>query len=151
MKSVSTTTSVEAESRLDVVDLTDEIRRAVKDSGVNDGLVVAFCLHTTCSLFVNEWEDGLRQDLKERLEEIAPRGGYYAHDDSARRTQNLVSEGEEERRNGHSHIAQMLLGGTSQTLSVEAGQPVLGRWQRLFLVELDEPKMRQVRFTVLGI
>lgn len=150
MKSVSTTTSVEAASRLGVVDLTDEIRRAVKDSGVNDGLVVAFCLHTTCSLFVNEWEDGLKQDLKERLEEIAPEARYYAHDDPARRTQNLLSE-EEERRNGHSHIAQMLLGGTSQILPVESGQPVLGRWQRLFLVELDEPKARGVRFTVLGV
>ena len=151
MRSVSTTTSVEAASRLGVVDLTDEVRRAVKDSGVNDGLVVAFCLHTTCSLFVNEWEDGLKQDLRQRLEELAPQAGYYAHDDAALRTQNLVSEGEEERRNGHSHIAQMLLGGTSQTLPVEAGHPVLGRWQRLFLVELDEPKARGVRFTVLGV
>ena len=150
MKSVSITATVEAEARLGIVDLSDELRRAVKDSGVAQGLVVAFCLHTTCSLVINEWEDGLRDDLTARLEEMAPRSGYYAHDDAARRTQNLVSD-EDERRNGHSHIAQMLLGGTSQTIPVADGEPALGRWQRLWLIELDEPKERGVRFTVLGV
>ena len=150
MKSTSVITKVEADERLGIVDLTEELVRAVKDSGVMNGIAVAFCLHTTCSLFINEWEDGLQDDLRERLEEIAPKGRYYAHDDSTRRTQNLSGE-EEERRNGHSHIAQMLLGGTSQTVPVEAGEPALGTWQRLFLVELDEPKARSVRFTVLGV
>ncbi len=148
MKSFSVTTTVEPPARLAFVDLTDDLWRAVKDSGATDGLALAFVLHTTCSLVINEWEEGLQEDLKRKLEGIAPPGNSYAHDDLRRRTQNLVQD---ERRNGHSHLAQMLVGATSQTIPVQGGEPVLGKWQRLFMIELDEPKPRSVIWQVIGI
>jgi secondary thiamine-phosphate synthase enzyme len=134
--------------RLEVVDLTDELRRAVKDSGITDGFVVAHCPHTTATLLLNEWEEGALEDLRRRLEDLVPDGVYYAHDDIERRTQNL-QEGHE-RANGRSHVAQMLLGGASHAIPVEAGEPVLGRWQRLLFLELDEPRERRVTFRVYG-
>ncbi|MBI4260984.1 MAG: YjbQ family protein [Actinobacteria bacterium] len=148
MKHATTTTTVTPDRRLAFVDLTDDLRRAIKDSGVTDGAAIAFCPHTTCQLLVNEWEDGAMEDFRARLTELVPEDRYYAHDDMERRTQNL-QEGHE-RENGHSHVKQMLLTTTSHAIPVAAGEPLLGQWQRLMLVELDDPKDRQVVFHVFG-
>lgn len=137
-----------APGRLEFVDLTDELLRSVKDSGVTEGCVVAFCAHTTAALVINEWEDGALQDIRARLEALVPGDVDYSHDDLERRTHNL-QEGHE-RPNGRSHVAQMLLGGSSHAIPVAGGEPMLGRWQRLFLVELDEPRERRVIFHVFG-
>lgn len=148
MKSKTTMIETVADARHAYLDLTDDLRRAIKDSGVTDGCAVAFCAHTTCALIVNEWEDGVQQDLLRRLEELVPAGIYYAHDDLERRTQNL-QEGHE-RANGQSHVTAMVLGATSHAIPVAAGEPMLGQWQRLLLLELDEPKERQIVFHVFG-
>jgi secondary thiamine-phosphate synthase enzyme len=128
--------------------LTDDLRRAIKDSGVTEGCAVGFVTHTTCALLINELEDGALEDLERRLELLVPTESYYAHDDLDRRTQNLLFE---ERKNGRAHVAQMLLGATSQTIPVVGGEPALGRWQRLLLFELDEPKDRKCVFTTWGV
>ena len=148
MKSTTLTIQVVPEGRHAFVDLTDELRRAIKDSGVTEGCAVAFCAHTTCSLLINEWEQGALEDFRRRLEALVPSDVYYAHDDLDRRTQNL-QEGHE-RANGRSHVSQMLLGASSHAIPVASGEPLLGQWQRLLLVELDEPKERQVLFHVFG-
>jgi len=148
VKSATVTVRVRPEGRLAFVDVTDDLRRAIKDSGVTDGCVVAFCVHTTCALLINEWEEGALADLAARLEALVPGNVYYAHDDPERRTQNL-QEGHE-RRNGQAHVAQMLLGATSHAIPVSAGEPGLGQWQRLLLLELDEPKDRSIVFHVFG-
>lgn len=137
-----------AEARLEFLDLTEELIRAVKDSGVTEGCAVAFCTHTTAVLVINEWEDGALEDFRARLEALVPDNVAYSHDDLERRTQNL-QEGHE-RPNGRSHVAQMLIGGSSHAIPVTSGKPMLGRWQRLMLIELDEPKERTVIFHVFG-
>jgi len=149
MKSATLTIRVRPAERLDMVDLTDDLRRAIKDAGVTDGCAVAFCAHTTVALLINELEDGVAADLRTRLEALVPGDTYYAHDDLDVRTQNLI-QGEQERPNGRSHVSAMIIGGTSHAIPVSAGEPVLGRWQRLLLLELDEPKDRDVVFHVFG-
>jgi secondary thiamine-phosphate synthase enzyme len=148
MKSATETVRVHPSSRLAAVDLTDDLRRAIKDAGVTEGCAVAFCAHTTCALLINEWEDGALDDFRRRIGELVPGEVYYAHDDLARRTQNL-QEGHE-RANGRSHVTQMLLGATSHAIPVSGGEPLFGQWQRLILIELDEPKEREVLFHVFG-
>jgi secondary thiamine-phosphate synthase enzyme len=149
MKSTTSTVEVTAEGRYHYLDLTEELERAVKDSGATDGAVVAFCPHTTCALLINEWEDGALEDFRARLELLVPEVDvYYAHDDLERRTQNLDES--HERRNGHSHVKGMLLSASSHAIPVTAGGPMLGRWQRLILFEMDEPKRRRVVFQVFG-
>ncbi len=138
-----------AGSRLDYVDLTDELRRAIKDAGVTEGCAVAFCAHTTCALLINEWESGALEDLRRRLEALVPSDAEYLHDDLDRRTENV--EEAHERPNGRSHVAQMLLGGSSHAIPVSGGEPLLGRWQRLLLLELDDPKPRRIVFHVFGL
>jgi secondary thiamine-phosphate synthase enzyme len=137
-------------ARHHVVDLTEDLRRAVKDAGVTEGCAVAYCTHTTAALLINEWEEGALEDFRVRLEALVPGDAVYAHDDMERRTQNL--EEAHERPNGRSHVAQMLLGQTSHAIPVSSGEPMLGRWQRLMLLELDEPKDggRAVVFHVFG-
>ncbi|MGH2704135.1 MAG: secondary thiamine-phosphate synthase enzyme YjbQ [Actinomycetota bacterium] len=129
------------------VDLTDDLCRLVEHSGIAEGCAVVFCAHTTCTLLVNEWEDGALEDFRYRLSHLVPEGSYYAHDDLGRRTQNLVDG---ERRNGHAHVAQMLIGGSSHAIPVSEGLPLLGRWQRLILLELDEPRERTVLVHIFG-
>jgi secondary thiamine-phosphate synthase enzyme len=148
VKSLTITHETTLPERNGFVDLTDELRRAIKDSGVTEGVAVAFCPHTTCNLVINEWEEGALQDFRRRLEGVVPDDVYYAHDDMERRTQNLQEA--HERQNGHAHVKQMLLTATSHAIPVAAGEPLLGRWQRLLLLELDDPKERQIVFHVFG-
>jgi secondary thiamine-phosphate synthase enzyme len=148
VKSVTTTIEVSAPQRYDYLDLTEELQRAIKDSGVTDGAAIVFCAHTTCALLINEWEDGAMADFRNRMLHLVPEDIYYAHDDLDRRTQNLGES--HERRNGHSHVKSMLLSATSHAIPVTAGEPAFGRWQRLILFEMDEPKGRQVLFHVFG-
>ncbi|MEA2434367.1 MAG: hypothetical protein QOG54_1824 [Actinomycetota bacterium] len=143
----SSAVMVRATERMGFVDLTEELVDAVTWSGIEDGFCLAFSTHTTCALVVNEWEDGAREDFVARLRTLVPQETYYAHDDLSRRTQNLV---EDERSNGWSHVVAMLMGGSSQVIPVVDGRPALGRWQRLILVELDEPKDRTVLFQAFG-
>ncbi|MDQ3953765.1 MAG: secondary thiamine-phosphate synthase enzyme YjbQ [Actinomycetota bacterium] len=136
----TTIVTVEASRRLGFVDLTPALEREVAQRG-GDGFALAFCRHTTCAVVLNELEDGVQEDLGARLDQLFPPSSYYAHDDLTIRTQNLQDG---ERANGHAHVAQMLMGGTSLTIPIAGGVPLLGRWQRLLLVELDEPKPREV-------
>ncbi len=148
MKCSTVTIEVSAPSRHTYLDLTEELARAVKDSGVTDGAAIVFCPHTTCALLINEWEDGALDDFRDRMLALVPEDTYYAHDDLGRRTQNL--DHSHECQNGHSHVKSMLLSATSHAIPLAAGEPLLGRWQRLILFEMDDPKDRQVVFHVFG-
>ena len=148
MKATTTTLTIHPPERYAFLDLTDDLRRAVKDAGITDGLVVAFCAHTTCALLINEWEDGALDDFRRHLTELVPdEGAYYRHDDFELRTQNMHPD---ERKNGHAHVKAMLLSATSHAIPVAAGEPSLGTWQRLLFFEMDEPKDRTITFQVFG-
>ena len=149
MRSRTTTVEVTASERYGYLDLTDDLRRAIKDAGVTEGAAIAFCEHTTAALLINEWEEGAMADFRRHLTELIPHEGiYYAHDDFDIRTQNM---NEDERKNGHAHVKAMMLSATSHAIPVVAGEPGFGRWQRLIFLELDEPKERRVTFQVFGL
>ena len=148
MKSITMSVTVQAAERYQFLDLTDDLRRAIKDSGVTDGAAIAFCAHTTCALLINEWEDGAMADFRRQLTDLVPHAGvYYQHDDLSVRTQNLNPD---ERVNGHAHVKAMLLSATSHAIPVSDGEPSFGTWQRLIFFEMDEPKDRTITFNVFG-
>lgn len=147
MSVYSTSIETKADARFGVVDLTDDLVAVVEASGASDGLVVAFCRHTTCVLIVNEKERGAQEDLARRLARLSPAELYYAHDDMTRRTENIQSDNEP--ANGQAHVLASLLGGTSQPIPLRDGKPDLGRWQRLMLLELDDPRPREVSFVIV--
>lgn len=144
----STRVETKADTMFGRVDLTRDLCAAVAASGAESGLALAFCRHTTCVLVVNEWEDGAHEDAAACLSTLAPAARYYAHDDMTRRTQNI--QGDDEPANGPAHVLATLVGSVSQVFPIVDGEPDLGRWQRLMLLELDEPRPRTVTFTILG-
>src|SRR5436189_2375440 len=140
---MATSILVNTDQPQQLVDITDRVAEVAAAAGLSEGALLLYCPHTTCGLAVNEAEDGLHADLADVLEELAPRDREWAHDDLARRTQNLTP-GEVERPNGWSHVRALLATAPSLTLPISGGKLALGTWQRVFLVELDGGRSRRV-------
>ena len=128
------------------IDLTDRLRTVLAVAGLQSGIVNIQSLHTTAAIVLNEHEPLLLMDLSDTLERLAPERAVYAHDDAEQRTVNVTDE---ERPNGHAHCRALLLP-SSACLNVVRGELQLGRWQRVFLVELDGPRDRTVSITMFG-
>ena len=127
-------------------DITDDVAAAVRSSGVRNGLVHVYSRHTTAAIRINENEELLLRDFERFLERVAPAGnGTYEHDDIERR----VGVPPDEPVNGHSHCRHLLLA-SSETLPVLDGAIALGRWQRIFLVELCSQRERDILVQVIG-
>jgi secondary thiamine-phosphate synthase enzyme len=133
----------------ELIDVTDDLRAVVAESGVANGMALVYSPHTTCAIAINELEDGFLEDFAEALCALAPAGSYYRHDDLARRTQGL-EEDTAEFPNGHSHVRAGLLASSSQTVPIVDGSLMLGQWQRVFLCELDRARPRKVFMQVVG-
>ena len=136
---------VRTPAALAFVDVTARVAEVVDRSGIAEGLVSVQSMHTTAAVVVNENEPLLLEDLRAALERTAPRHLRYRHDDFAQR----AAVPPDEPANGHAHCQALFLR-ASETLAVAGGQPRLGRWQRVFLVELDGPRTRTLSVTVLG-
>ena len=131
---------------LEFIDITDWVREAVEKSRVCDGLVNVQTRHTTTAIMVGEHEPLLIEDLTRTLESLAPRHSAYRHDDFDVRTVNMCPD---EEKNGHSHCKALFLR-SSECLNIVDGRMDLGPWQRIFLIELDRPRMRTVSLMILG-
>ena len=127
-------------------DITDDVLAIVADSGVRFGTVTVYSSHTTAAIRINENEPLLLRDMARTLRHIAPSDAYYEHNDFGRRTVNMHAD---EPANGHAHCQHLFLA-SSETVPVIDGTPALGTYQRVFLIELDHPRVRQVLVTVVG-
>jgi len=136
----------EASAAPEFIDITADVLQAVADSGVREGTVTVFSRHTTAAVKINENEPLLLEDMARFLDDAAPPEGEYRHNDFLVRTENMT---EDECPNGHSHCQHLLLS-ASETIPVCDGSVLLGRWQRVFLIELDRPRRREVVIQVVG-
>jgi secondary thiamine-phosphate synthase enzyme len=146
MRGLTRILEVDTERHVEFADITDEVIRAVGESGVQHGFAVVFSRHTTAGIRINEHEPLLLEDMARLLDQLVPADCAYRHDDFSVRTVNLT---ENERVNGHSHCRSLLLG-ASETVPVAGGRLLLGRWQRIFVVELDGPNHREIVVQVIG-
>ncbi len=128
------------------IDLTVRLQQIVTDAGVESGILNVQTLHTTSAIVVNEHEPLLLGDFEALLVRLAPDDGRYRHDDAALRTVN-VTDGE--RPNGHSHCRALFLP-PSASLNVVGARIQLGRWQRVFFVELDGPREREISVVLVA-
>ena len=128
------------------IDVTDQIQAVARESGVDNGIAVAFSSHTTAGVAINEAEPLLLEDMKRKLERFASRDDDYQHDDLSIRTVNLEPN---ERANGHAHCQRLFIG-ASESIPIVDGCLQLGRWQRIFFVELDGPRPRHLMIQVMG-
>jgi secondary thiamine-phosphate synthase enzyme len=141
-----TTIRIDSARPMQFVDLTPDLETFVGASGIQAGLLNVQSLHTTAAIVINEHEPLLLTDMAGLLERLAPIDAVYRHDNVTLRTVNCVLG---EPPNGHSHCRALLLGSTA-AVNVVDGRLQLGRWQRVFLVELDGPRTRDVSLLLLG-
>ena len=141
--------TIETEGSCGFHDITDDLTSFVTGCGLDFGMVVLLSLHTTAGLLINEHETGFRTDFREVAERIAPSTHEYMHDDLSVRFENLCPE-DREFPNGHAHLQQSVIGAPSLVIPVHESAPVLGRWQRVFLIEFDRPRVRRVAIHGLG-
>jgi secondary thiamine-phosphate synthase enzyme len=134
---------------LEIRDITDEVKEAVSASGVTNGIACVYSPHTTCSVRVNEFEQGFMEDFVRLLRRLVPSEKYYAHDDWDRRTENICPE-DMDFGNGHSHCMSMLLGPAGESIPVRDGELCLGVWQRVLFIELDRSRERRWLVQVVG-
>jgi secondary thiamine-phosphate synthase enzyme len=118
------------------LDITDYVRKAVRSSGIKKGLCHVMVLHATAAIIINENDDpNIGVDLLTALDRSIPDHAGWLHD----RIDN----------NAQAHIKASILG-PSETIPVEDGELVLGRWQGVMSVELDGPRSeRKVKITLI--
>jgi secondary thiamine-phosphate synthase enzyme len=124
------------------IDITDEVSELVEQSGIETGFAVVFSKHTTAAITINENEPGLVSDLEALLHRMLPHDHDYDHN-----TFHPTDDGEVP--NGHSHCQHVFLG-TSENIPIVDGRMTFGKYQRLFLVELDHARPREVVVQLLG-
>jgi secondary thiamine-phosphate synthase enzyme len=128
------------------IDITEKVEEIIQKLGVQNGIALIYSKHTTAAIRINENEPLLLRDMEEFLEKIAPRNGRYNHNNFSIRTVNLTQD---ECPNGHAHCQHLLMG-ASETIPIVDGKLQFGRWQRVFLIELDRPRSREVIVQVVG-
>lgn len=116
--------NVTSEREGDIIDITEEVRRVVKESRIKEGIVHLFVRHSTAALTTIEYEPGVLEDLKKALSVMAPDGIPYAHN-------TRWGDG-----NGRSHVKAALVG-PSLTVPVGNGELLCGTWQQIVVLELD--------------
>jgi len=151
MKTYKKTLSYTTEEFLHFLDITDDVQNIVNESKAKNGMVLVYSFHTTAAIRINEKEKGLVRDFKILAKKIAPSDVYYHHNDLTERTENLVCQsGASDCLNGHSHMLHLLMGATSETVPISDGKLIMGVWQRIFLVELDVARKRNILIKVMG-
>ena len=141
MKVFNTSFTLNSEEGTEVTDITKLVREAIQQSPVSAGIALINTLHTTCAVFINEFQSALMDDLKGLAEKLVPERGGYRHDDP--RFSDC------ERGNAHSHLRAALLG-RSVALGVNNGELTLGRFQSVIFAEFDGPRKREVTVQVIG-
>lgn len=128
------TLAVTSTRRTEMIDITSEIRRAIRESGISEGTALIYVPHTTAALTINENADpDVVTDLLQGLERFVPFEAGYRH-----------AEG-----NSAAHIKASLMG-FSETLIVIAGEPLLGTWQSVYFCEFDGPRHRKLHIRISG-
>lgn len=130
---------VKTKGNCDIVNITEEVGKAVSESKVTEGTVILFNVGSTAGITTTEYEPGLvNYDIAEALERIAPRNARYEHE----KTWNDD--------NGHAHVRAALLG-PSLSIPITDGQIATGTWQQIILVDFDtRPRTRTVICQIIG-
>lgn len=128
------------------LDLTSAVEDFVQRSQIHLGTINVQVRHTTIALLINENERLLLQDFERQLESTASAQGLYQHDQLSLRTGITLQE----RQNGHAHCKAMSLR-SSETINIVHCRLDLGRWQRLFVVELDTASARTLSMVAMGM
>lgn len=119
------------------INITPEVEKLVKESGVQEGLCLVNAMHITASVFINDDEAGLRRDFENWLEKLAPEKPYsqYAH--------NTFED------NADAHLKRTIMG-REVVVAITSGKLDFGPWERIFYGEFDGKRKKRVMVKIIG-
>jgi secondary thiamine-phosphate synthase enzyme len=125
-------------ARRGFVNITPEVERVVRESGVQEGMVLVNAMHITASVFINDDERGLHHDYEQWLEKLAPHAppSQYRHNDT----------GED---NADAHMKRQVMG-REVVVAVTKGRLDFGPWEQIFYGEFDGRRKKRVLIKVMG-
>jgi secondary thiamine-phosphate synthase enzyme len=129
--------TITTKKRYEILDITDRVEEVRKKAGLLDGFVLVSTMHITASIFVNDHESGLWQDIMAWLEDLAPRKPEYKH--------HLTGED-----NADAHLKRMLLG-HQVIVPVTGGKLDVGTWERVHYGEFDGQRPKRILFKAVGV
>ena len=137
MKSIRKYLYFNTEERVELINITHQVREVLEESGIQEGLCLVNPMHITASVFINDDESGLHQDYKEWLEELAPHEpiSQYAHN------------GFEE--NADAHLKRQVMG-REVVVAVTDGKLDFGPWEQIFYGEFDGQREKRVLVKIIG-
>ncbi len=124
--------------RMGFVNITPQVERCVRESGVKEGLVLVNSMHITSSVFINDDESGLHHDYRRWLEELAP------HEPVSRYRHNLTGED-----NADAHLKRQVMG-REVVVAITDGRLDLGTWEQIFYGEFDGRRRKRVLVKIIG-
>ncbi|HID90894.1 TPA: YjbQ family protein [Candidatus Bathyarchaeota archaeon] len=142
-KVVSERVTIQSRRGMELINITDLVREKAEGSGVREGLLNVFSLHTTAGLMINEAEEGLERDVLQALEDLIPEDRDYHHHHFHYKDGRMAV-------NAWAHLRSILLG-PSLTIPVKDGKPMLGARENVYFVEMDGPKERSLVVQVIGV
>jgi secondary thiamine-phosphate synthase enzyme len=138
MEIITEQISISTRGNSEVLDITEKVTSLLSRHEMKEGNVTVFVVGSTASITTTEFEPGLRKDIPEALDRIAPHAHRYHHDDT-------WHDG-----NGHSHVRAALMG-CSITIPFTNGELMLGTWQQIVLVDHDNrPRQRTIVVQLIG-
>jgi len=138
MKSYRKELWFEVPSRRGFVNITNDVASCLRESGVQEGLVLVNAMHITASVFINDDESGLHKDYEKWLEQLAP------HEPIARYLHNRTGED-----NADAHLKRQVMG-REVVIAVTAGQLDFGPWEQVFYGEWDGRRRKRVLVKIIG-
>jgi secondary thiamine-phosphate synthase enzyme len=129
--------TITTKERYEILDITDRVDQVRKKARLDDGYILVSTMHITASIFVNDHESGLWQDIMAWLEDLAPRKPEYKH--------HLTGED-----NADAHLKRMVLG-HQVLVPVTKGSLDLGTWERVHYGEFDGRRPKRILFKAVGI
>ena len=120
-----------------IKNITEHVRMCLIESQIQEGLVIVSAQHTTFSIFINDDEQGLINDIQRILSDLAP-------SEPSTRYQHNMNEDD-----AHAHLRQCLLG-RSEIVSVTAGKLDLGLWEQIFCISFHGNRTRKIKIKIIG-
>jgi secondary thiamine-phosphate synthase enzyme len=125
-------------TRVALVNITGDVRQALRESGIREGLCLVNAMHITASVFINDDESGLHQDYVDWLEGLAP------HNPVTRYRHNRTGED-----NGDAHLKRQVMG-REVVIAVTDGKLDFGPWEQIFYGEFDGGRRKRVLVKIIG-
>lgn len=139
MKHFRKTLTMNVPARMDFVNITPQVKTALHESGIREGLCLVNAMHITASVFINDDEPGLHEDYKRWLEQLAP---FDAS--AARYHHNRTGED-----NADAHHKRQIMG-REVVVAITAGELDFGPWEQIFYGEFDGKRAKRVLIKIIG-